>query len=65
MKANETLTLYRESDKTVLCEVQEGRNYFTPSDVKEFKGTIEEFLTINKNYTYENDFNNTDFNSNI
>jgi len=56
MKAVTTLTLYRPSDLIVLAQVETGQQYYTPADVFVFEGTIEEFLKLNPEYSYGNDF---------
>lgn len=54
MRAATTIVLYREEDKRVIAEVFEGQNYEIPEDVSVYEGTLQEFLTENTEYVYEN-----------
>lgn len=40
--ATTTIVLYRESSKTIIAEVYEGEQYFIPSDVTVYNGTLED-----------------------
>ena len=55
--ATTTIVLYRKSNKTIIAEVYAGEQYFRPTDVTRYNGTLEEFITENPDYTFESDEN--------
>lgn len=44
-RATTTIVLYRESNKTIIAEVYEGEQYFIPSDITIYNGTLEDFIS--------------------
>jgi len=53
--ATTTIVLYRESSKTIIAEVYESQQYFIPSDVTVYNGTLEDFLIEYPDYKFENE----------
>lgn len=51
--ATETITLYRENEKLIIAEVYEGQQYFIPSDVAVYNGTLEDFRSEYPDYEFE------------
>lgn len=51
--ATTTIVLYRESSKTIIAEVYEGEQYFIPSDVTVYNGTLEDFKDEYPDYEFE------------
>lgn len=51
MTATTTIVLYNEENKAVLAEVYAGQKYYIPDTTSVFKGTLNEFLALNPDYT--------------
>lgn len=51
--ATTTIVLYRENEKLIIAEVYEGEQYFIPSDVTVYNGTLEDFLIEYPEYEFE------------
>ena len=52
-RATTTIVLYRKETKTIIAEVYEGQQYFIPSDVAIYNGTLEDFRSENPDYEFE------------
>ena len=56
-EATTTIVLYRKATKTIIAEVYEGEQYWRPSDVTRYNGTLDEFIAENPEYNFESDEN--------
>ena len=52
-RATTTIVLFRIETKTIIAEVFEGEQYFIPSDVTVYNGTLEDFLIEYPDYEFE------------
>ena len=56
MEAKTILTLYRPEDLMIMAEVQPGENFYIPSNVLVYEGSLENFLKENPKYDRPNLF---------